>query len=80
MYTGQTYITFLHMCDACLCASPAMRQLNDHACDWLLTIDCLVHDEGLSLEDTTRAADRGFRGEDVQSARRFLMLTDTLLG
>lgn len=70
--SGRAYITCLHLYAETFQCSPAMRALNDHACDWLLTIDGLVCEDGLSLEDAARAADAGFRGDSVKAARRFL--------
>jgi hypothetical protein len=52
--------------------SEAMQALHDHACNWLLTIDCLVYADGLTLAEAIKAADAGFRGDNVRAARRFL--------
>ena len=53
--------------------SDAMRAVTAHACDWLLTVDCLTYfRDGLTPEEAARVADAGFRGDDLKAARRFL--------
>lgn len=52
--------------------SAAMQALYDHACDWLLTVDCLADYDGITLADAVRIADAGFRGDDSHAAKRVL--------
>lgn len=53
-------------------ASAAMVELYSHACDWMLTIDCLHYGDGLALADAIRVADAGYRGDNIRAARRVL--------
>ena len=52
--------------------SEAMQALHEHACNWLLTVDCLAYPTGLTIEEAIRVADAGFIGEDVRKARKLL--------
>jgi hypothetical protein len=71
---GAQLVGFAFICDGSRYgASAACVDLFSHACDWLLTVDCLTaFRDGLTQAQAARVADAGYRGDDIRKARRVL--------